>query len=48
MAVTLENGHQEEKKCEDDGEDRHDEPRPLNVKVEHRGIGRTIPAAWGV
>ena len=35
MAVTLGNGHQEEKKCKDDGEDRDDEPRPLDVKVWH-------------
>ena len=33
MAVTFGNGHQEEKKGEDDGEDRDDEPRPLDVKV---------------
>ena len=33
MAVTFGNGHQEEKKREDDGEDRDDEPRPLDVKV---------------
>ena len=46
MAVTLGNGHQEEKKCKDDGEDRDNEPRPLDVKVWHRGIGRTVQGAW--
>ena len=33
MTVTLINGRQEEEKRQEDGEDRNEKPRPLDVKV---------------